>query len=50
MEACTFHPDTSTSKSSINLLKRKPKVTLKPNNPNRPKQLRTEYTHVETES
>lgn len=51
MEACTFQPDVSTSKSSINLIKRKPKVTLRVNpNPARAKQLKTEYTHLETES
>ena len=45
MEACTFKPDTSSSKHSINYIKKKPKVTLKPQN--KRKQVKTEYVHDE---
>lgn len=45
MEECTFKPDVSTSQSSINLLKKKPKVTLKPSNKSK-NIMKTEYTHL----
>lgn len=48
LELCTFKPDVSTSKSSINLLKKKPKVTLKAVNKAK-NVMKTEYTNVETE-
>jgi hypothetical protein len=49
LESCTFKPDVSNSKSSINLIKKKPKVTLKVVNKNK-NVLKTEYTQADTES
>lgn len=49
MEECTFKPNVSTSQSSINLIKKKPKVTLKA--PNKAKNImKTEYTQLDSEN
>jgi hypothetical protein len=45
---CTFKPDVSGSKSSMNMIRKRPKVTLKLANKGK-SIMRTEYTHLESE-